>query len=97
MPQMPIVLLLVRRHGCVISEPLPSERKADLIKGIYKVAELTADLRDDPQNIFKECSSLEGRTFYRLKFDLEISVQSSLQYSLLVDGVRYGSVSAKYT
>lgn len=67
------------------------------MKGIYKVAEITADLRGVPQNKFTKDSSPDGRTFHCLDFDLEISVQSSLQYSLLVDGVRYGSVSAKYT
>jgi hypothetical protein len=41
--------------------------------------------------------SPDRRYYYELSFEVEITVQSSLEYSLLVEGVRYGSVTAKYT
>jgi hypothetical protein len=35
--------------------------------------------------------------YYMLTFEVEISVQSALEYSLVVKGVKYGSVTATYT
>ncbi|KAF2830509.1 actin-like ATPase domain-containing protein [Ophiobolus disseminans] len=65
--------------------------------GIYNVATLIVDLTDVPQSAYTTCVSPTGRHYFQLCFEVEISVQSSLEYSLLVQGVRYGSVTAKYT
>jgi hypothetical protein len=41
--------------------------------------------------------SSTGSAYYELIFEVQICVQSSLEYSFWVEGVRYGSVIAKYT
>jgi hypothetical protein len=35
--------------------------------------------------------------YYFIEFHVELSVTSSLEYSLSVEGARYGSVTASYT
>jgi len=34
--------------------------------------------------------------YYSLSFRVEMTIQSSLEFSLLVNGVRYGAVTANY-
>jgi hypothetical protein len=60
------------------------------------VAKLVVDLSDVPQSAYMTCVSPDGELYHQLRFEVEISVQSSLEFSLLVQGVRYGSVTAKY-
>ncbi|KAF1944795.1 actin-like ATPase domain-containing protein [Clathrospora elynae] len=64
--------------------------------GVYKVATLDVDLSGVPQSAFQTCASLYGRVYYTLNFSVEMAIQSSLEFSLLVKGVRYGSVTANY-
>lgn len=35
--------------------------------------------------------------YYELEFDVEICIQSALEFSMSVNGKKYGSVTAKYT
>ncbi|KAF1833755.1 hypothetical protein BDW02DRAFT_589443 [Decorospora gaudefroyi] len=66
-------------------------------RGVYHVATLNIDFNVVPQSAFRLCVSPDGSTsYYRLDFKVEISVQSSLEFSLLVNGVRYGAVTADY-
>ncbi|KAH7396593.1 Hsp70 family protein [Phaeosphaeria sp. MPI-PUGE-AT-0046c] len=55
------------------------------------------DLSGVPHSAFQIHTTFDGRRYYSLGFEVEISVQSSLEFSFVVDGVRYGSVTAKYT
>ncbi|KAI8935133.1 hypothetical protein NX059_007727 [Plenodomus lindquistii] len=64
-------------------------------KDVYKVATLNVDLNGLPQSAFAVRSGVHG-LFYELSFSVEIAVQSSLEYSFLVNGTRYGSVTATY-
>jgi len=57
---------------------------------------LTVDLSVVPKKEFKAMRSPEGKLYHKLSFEVAISAQSSLEYSLLVNGKTYGSVTAKY-
>ena len=70
---------------------------ADKLQGVYKVATLDVDLSSVPQSFFRAGPSPSGGIYYTLDFRVEITVQSSLEFSLLVNGVRYGAVTANYT
>ncbi|KAI1684350.1 hypothetical protein KJE20_06855 [Pyrenophora tritici-repentis] len=72
----------------------PSYRSKD--KFVYKVATLNVDLNGVPQNLFQRHLSLSDGHYYTLHFKVEMSIQSSLEFSLLVNGVRYGAVTATY-
>jgi hypothetical protein len=63
---------------------------------LYKVATLDVDLSDVPQSAFLSCHSPSGGTYYTLRYQVEMTIQSSLELSLLVNGVRYGAVTANY-
>jgi hypothetical protein len=72
-------------------------RSTDKNQDVYTVATLHVDLSSVPQSAFKRDYSPSGVMYYKLNYDIELSVQSSLEYSVLVNGIRYGSVTAKYT
>ncbi|KAH3949858.1 hypothetical protein HBH53_083220 [Parastagonospora nodorum] len=65
-------------------------------KNVFTVATLSVDLSSVPATCFQTCFAPGGRVYTTLSIEIQISVQSSLEYSLLVEGVRYGSVTAKY-
>lgn len=78
---------------------LPTSRALAIIttcQNVFTVAALSVDLSSVPAACFQTCFAPGGRVYTTLSFQVEISVQSSLEYSLLVEGVRYGSVTAKY-
>jgi hypothetical protein len=54
-------------------------------------------LNDVPQHLFELNLSPHGEAYHRLVFDVEISVQSVLEFSVSIKGTRYGSVTATYT
>ena len=64
---------------------------------MYKLATLDVDLNDVPESDFQLLQSAHGLAYYRLTYTVEISVQSALEFSLSVNGTRYGSVTARYT
>ena len=63
---------------------------------MYTVATLEVDLSVVPKDEFVVMRSPAGQPYYRLMFEVEIAVQSSLHYSLLVSGKKYASVTATY-
>lgn len=63
---------------------------------MHKITTLTVDLSVVPKKEFKAAKSPAGKPYHSLNYDVAISVQSSLQYSLLVNGKTYGSVTARY-
>lgn len=69
---------------------------ADTSQDIYTVARLNVDLSGVPQKNFVLHTNSSGRLYYTLDYEVELSVQSSLEFCLLVDGIRYGGVEAKY-
>lgn len=63
---------------------------------IYTVAQMVVDLNPVPKREWRKAFSPTGRPYCALDFSVEISIQSALEYSLSVNGVRYGSVTANY-
>lgn len=57
---------------------------------------MVVDLNPVPAWEWRKASSPLGRPYHVLDYSVEISVQSTLEYSLSVNGVRYGSVTANY-
>ncbi|KAH6865782.1 hypothetical protein BKA58DRAFT_413432 [Alternaria rosae] len=72
------------------------KRETELI--LFASDSPTAPARSDDKasHKFKAAKSPVGEPYHSLSYDVAISVQSSLQYSLLVNGKTYGSVTAKY-
>ena len=64
---------------------------------MYKLATLEVDLSGVPAQEFKLKRGLDDNPYHRLSFQIEISIQSVLEFSLWVKGVQYGSVTATYT
>jgi hypothetical protein len=54
------------------------------------------DLSDVPANEYEVHRSPSGRTFAHLVYTVDISIQSSLDYSISVNGKKYGMITAKY-
>ncbi|KAI4620108.1 hypothetical protein J4E80_004634 [Alternaria sp. BMP 0032] len=65
-------------------------------KGVYTVATLEVDLSGVPQSAYETCTSMHGGVYYSLDIKVEMVIQSSLEFSLMVEGVRYGAVTANY-
>ncbi|KAG9187462.1 hypothetical protein G6011_05333 [Alternaria panax] len=65
-------------------------------QGVYKVAVLNVDLNAVPANAFTRHSSPTRAAYYSLSFQVEMTIQSSLEFCLLVNGIRYGTVTANY-
>ncbi|RAR06959.1 hsp70 family protein [Stemphylium lycopersici] len=66
-------------------------------KDVFTVATLDVDLTGVPQNAYTTHLSPQGSFFYVLDLRVEMCIQSSLEFSLLVNGVRYGAVTANYS
>jgi len=71
--------------------------RTDAEQAVYKLASLDVDLSVVPECEFKLMNSPSGFPYYKLSFQIEISIQSLLEFSLSVKGVQYGSVTATYT
>ncbi|KAL6707742.1 hypothetical protein ACN47E_003863 [Coniothyrium glycines] len=71
----------------------PSRSNAN---GIYNIANLRVDLSNVPQHEFVARHSPSGRVYYCLTFDVQISIQSALEFSVVVNGTPRGTVTAKY-
>ena len=63
---------------------------------MYTVATLNVDLSVVPKDEFKPLRSPTGALYHKLSFSIEISVQSSLEYSLSVAGEKYATLTATY-
>jgi hypothetical protein len=57
---------------------------------------LYVDLSDVPEQEFVPLWTPQGRPYKRLDYDVEMSLQSSLEFSVSVKGKKYGAVTAKY-
>ncbi|KAF2449569.1 hypothetical protein P171DRAFT_507242 [Karstenula rhodostoma CBS 690.94] len=62
---------------------------------VYEVARLRVDLEKVPQRAFRKRHNSKN-PYYELHYEVHISVQSGLEFSLWVDGKRYGAVTAEY-
>lgn len=60
------------------------------------MATLMVDLNKVPKKEFNAKRSRTGRCYHQLDFEVEISVQSKLEFSFSVNGKRYESITAKY-
>jgi hypothetical protein len=66
-------------------------------KGLIKVCTLTTDLSQVPRSLFTRLTTTKGVVFENLDFSLVMRIMSAeLLFELRVDGVPYGSVSAKF-
>lgn len=65
-------------------------------QSVYKVAELIIDLSSVPKKQFVREKDPHGNFYYKLSYEVHVSVQSSLEFSLVVNGTTYGSVQANY-
>ncbi|KAF2657935.1 Hsp70 family protein [Lophiostoma macrostomum CBS 122681] len=63
---------------------------------VYSLAELVIDLSSVPRSAFQVKVNEDGQIYRRLEYDLEISVQSSIEFSFSIKGVRYASIKALY-
>ena len=58
---------------------------------------LTTDLNAVPKSLFTRLTTTKGVEFDNLDFTLDMKIESAgLVFELKVDGVRYGSVQAKF-
>ncbi|KAF2839632.1 actin-like ATPase domain-containing protein [Patellaria atrata CBS 101060] len=66
-------------------------------KGLINVCTLTTDLNTVPKSLFTRLTTTKGVEFDNLDFTLDMRIESaSLKFELRVDGVKYGSVEAKF-
>ncbi|KAF2027542.1 actin-like ATPase domain-containing protein [Setomelanomma holmii] len=66
-------------------------------KGLINVCTLTTDLNTVPKSLFTRLTTTKGVEFDNLDFTLDMRIESAgLVFELKVDGVRYGSVGAKF-
>lgn len=66
-------------------------------KTLTHVCTLTTDLRAVPKSLFTRLTTTKGVEFDNLDFSLDMRVQSAgLMFELRVEGLKYGSVSAKF-
>jgi hypothetical protein len=49
-----------------------------------------------PEKDFEMCLSPTGRRYYRLDFNVEISAQSSLEFSMTINSKKYASLTASF-
>ena len=47
--------------------------------------------------MFKTKYNPKGELYYEFDFNVELVIQSALDFFMTVEGKRYGSVTAKYT
>lgn len=66
-------------------------------KGLINVCTLTTDLNSVPKSLFTRLTTTKGVEFDNLDFTLDMRIASAgLVFELKVDGVKYGSVEAKF-
>jgi hypothetical protein len=66
------------------------------VQDVFLVATLTVDLSKVPKKEFSAKQSPAGRRYHKIHFDLEISIQSALEFSLTINGKKYAAVTAEY-
>jgi len=59
---------------------------------VVEVCRISSPMRNIPRHLFKKCTNSEGTVFYRLSYDLEMTVHSaSLGFAMKVAGQTYGT------
>lgn len=69
---------------------------ANDLQSIYTLVTLDVDLSGVPNREFILEYSPSGKAYFTLAFELGILVQSAMEFSMSVNGIKYGSVTAKY-
>lgn len=69
---------------------------ANLAQKVFEVARVNVDLSEVPQRLFRKGRSPCGRVFHELVYEVHISLQASLVFSLVVGGRTYGDLTAEY-
>ncbi|KAI4925412.1 hypothetical protein J4E85_007291 [Alternaria conjuncta] len=88
----------VRRATCeLLASDLDKAPPRCSDQGVSKIATLDVDLSRVPQSAFRVDTSPSSGTYFTLVFEIEMNIQSSLELSLSVNGIRYGAVTANYT
>jgi hypothetical protein len=66
-------------------------------QGVQDLVHLTADLTHIPISTFKKKKGIDGRMYYEVKFAIEMTCHSAhTTYALIVDGIKYDTVTAEY-
>ncbi|KAF2706333.1 hypothetical protein K504DRAFT_459629 [Pleomassaria siparia CBS 279.74] len=63
---------------------------------VYKVAQLTVDTNKLPINQVSQGVSSDGRLYYNADVTVEISMQSTLEFSVSFKGKKYAAITARY-
>jgi hypothetical protein len=69
---------------------------ANTTQSVYRVAELAVDLNDLSKDDMAMRISPSGRCYYRVKYEVCISMQSSLEFFVTVKGRKVGSLTVSY-
>ncbi|KAF2642545.1 hypothetical protein P280DRAFT_548006 [Massarina eburnea CBS 473.64] len=67
-----------------------------LNENVHKVAELVIDVSTVPESEFVVHRSPSSAVYHVLSIEVEISVHSALEYSMRINGIKYGSITADY-
>ncbi|KAF2690232.1 hypothetical protein K458DRAFT_459297 [Lentithecium fluviatile CBS 122367] len=85
-----------RRHAVLPLYACDANKGPYRLSNVYPVAELSIDLSCVPESEFHALSSPSGGFYHCLDFEVQISIHSALEFNLVVNGIKYGSVIASY-
>ena len=58
----------------------------------------TSDLRSIDRSLLQKKTGTDGKTYYNVHYDIVVSTEAAnMKFSLEIDGVEMGAVSAKYS
>jgi hypothetical protein len=66
------------------------------MQSVKVLATLHVDLSDVLKKDMKQRKSFSGKTYYTIRYDIEMSIQASIEFSLVIKGKTYGSITADY-
>ena len=67
------------------------------VDGVLRLVDVKADLSQIPLAAFPKVMGANGRWYYRVKFQIEITCYSAYtKYELIHNGKNYGPVRAEY-
>ncbi|KAK7182682.1 hypothetical protein PSPO01_11263 [Paraphaeosphaeria sporulosa] len=86
-----------KRHASplLLAADIDKAPRRSHVIAVYEVARLRVNLEQVPQRAFRKQNNSK-KPYYELHYEIHISVQSGLEFSLWVDGKRYGAVAAEY-
>ncbi|KAH9864004.1 hypothetical protein J1614_009937 [Plenodomus biglobosus] len=85
----------VIRYVILLIDFIQQTAHTDLLQWIFTVASLAVDVSRVPESAFTPHGDSCSKAYFTLEYEVEIS-EASLEFCLLVNGVRYGSVTAQY-